>query len=78
MKSNIQIITELEESGALKSLIKAGLFPAKILLHKQIYLYVQSKTHVQIPKTTAVTWAADYFRISQSQVYRIIKSMDAG
>lgn len=75
--SNIEIINELEKTGALKSLIKAGLFPSKIYTHIEIYLYVKSKTHVGVGKTTAVTWASDLYGTSSRQIYKIIKSFEA-
>ncbi len=75
-KNNIQIINELEQSGALKSLIAAGLFPAKILFHKEIYLYVDAKMKTGTCKTTAITWASDTFGISSRQIFNIIKSFE--
>lgn len=73
-KSNIDIINELEKSGALKALIQAGLFPAKILLHKEIYFYVDAKIKSGVNKTTAITWAHDDFGLSTRQIFNIMKS----
>ena len=75
-KTNIEVINELEQSGALMSLIRAGLFPSKVLLYKEIYFYVDAKMKSGTCKTTAVTWASDQFGISDRQIFRILKGFE--
>ena len=77
IKSNIEVINDLEKTGALKSLIQAGLFPAKVILHKEIYFYVSAKLQSGEKKTEAVRNASIDFEIDESTIYRILKSFSS-
>ena len=74
-KSNIEVINELYRAGALKSFVRSGLFPAKILLHMEIYYYVCAKMEVGIRKTHAVNEAAVQFNLDDRTIFRIIVSI---
>ncbi|WP_207425994.1 hypothetical protein [Pedobacter sp. SYSU D00535] len=77
VKSNIEIINDLNKSGALKSLVSSGLFPAKVLLHMEIYFYVTAKVDAGERKTEAVRKAAIDFDLDESSIYRILKSFSS-
>lgn len=77
IKSNIEIINELKSTGALKSLVQCGLFPAKVVYHREIYFYVDAKVEAGEKKSHAVREAAIQFNIDERSIYRILKSFSS-
>lgn len=76
-KRNIEVIHDLQKSGALKSLVSSGLFPAKVIYQMEIYSYVMARMEAGGKKTQAVKQASVNFGIDDSTIYRILKSFSA-
>ena len=70
----ILFLTELDKNGTLKKLIRFGVIPLKFLQHYEIYLEVdmQWKTS-QKNKSAIVTDVTEKFRVSEGQVYTILR-----
>jgi len=73
--SNIEIINELDERGSLKPLINAGLFPAKVLFHRDIYFFVNAQLKQGIKKKSAVMNAEDRFKVKERTIYRVMAAL---
>ena len=73
--SNIEIIRELKESGKLKPLIVAGLFPAKVLTYTEMFYHVDAQVKSGVKKDKAVLCTACTFNVSRATVYTAIKSL---
>ncbi len=77
VKSNIEVLNDLKRSGALKSLISAGLFPSKVIYQMEIYFYIDARLAAGEKKTQAVLDAAVNFNLDERNIYRILKSYSA-
>ena len=73
--SNIEVIKELHDRQVLKPLVKAGLFPYKLMTYVEVYYFVDSRMKLGVHKNAAVIEAACEFNISERSVYRAIKSL---
>lgn len=72
--SNIDIINDLDKQGKLRQLIKAGFFPCKMFLHRDIYFYVDAQIKSGVSKTEAVEMAQVQFNKDRSTIYRVLNS----
>ena len=70
-------ILKLEADGTLKRLIKSGLVSPKVRFYMEVYLDYDKniQTNPKGSKYQAVIDTASTFRIQESSVYRIIKTM---
>ena len=77
----LELLAEMEEalrykrSGLFQDLIRNGLFNSTILAHREIFLYFDTQKTLGNNVVQSVTNTADRFRISESSVYKIMKTM---
>lgn len=71
------ILNRLDATGDLDHLVKQGLMPVKIGTHLDIYRLVDMRIRTGTPKTKAVVEAAVMFRMCESSIFRVIRSMGA-
>ena len=77
----IELLAEMEDAlrakrkGLFQDLIRNGLFDSIILTHREIFLYFDKEKKLGKKVVQAVTNTADEFGISESSVYKIMKSM---
>lgn len=70
-----EIIVELEKRGLLKRLVKHGYVSTKLLRHYEIYLEFDKLRVTRKMKTTdIVVELSEQFRVSESTIYRILKT----
>jgi hypothetical protein len=72
--SNLEIINKLDAAGDLKPLIKAGLFPVKVLLHRDIFYYVDARKKAGIRPRDFIHEVEVMFKVKRATVYNVIKS----
>lgn len=71
---DIQIINDLQQSGVLTELYKAGVISSKIFEQRDIYLWVQAQIKTRgISKNKAVIEAEVKFNKGRNTIYRAIE-----
>lgn len=73
--TNLEVLKQLKESGALISLVRGGLMPPKVYRHLEIYYFVDARIQAGLKKSHVVREASILFCIDERNVYRILNSL---
>lgn len=72
-----ELILELDKSGQLLEMVKAGFVSWTVLRDKDVYLTYQTHRTTGLNKTQAVKKTADQFEVSDNLVWVALRKMSA-
>ncbi len=75
MRTNYEILNDLDKSGDLKRLTRGGLIGIKIGMYLDIYRYYDARVKSGVPVTRAAETTAENMKVCRQTVFNVLRTL---